>query len=102
MVTITTLYVIAFSCFSHRVLGVCAQVFVIYIFRFFSTDFFEDNIHSTQSSSAQGEVLQYKHICSCDFYTSRQPPCQCSVSASYTITSLRWVPRMYKTPGMNE
>jgi hypothetical protein len=36
---IMTLYVIAFSCFSHMVSGVFAQAFVIYIFRFFSLGF---------------------------------------------------------------
>jgi hypothetical protein len=50
-----TLYVISFSYFSHRVLLVFAQAFVIYIFRFFSTGFFEDSIHSTRCSSAQEE-----------------------------------------------
>jgi hypothetical protein len=32
-------YDIAFSCFSHRVSGVFAQAFIIYIFRFFPLDF---------------------------------------------------------------
>jgi hypothetical protein len=39
MGTIMTLYVVAFSYFSYMVSGVFAQVFVIYIFRFFSTVF---------------------------------------------------------------
>jgi hypothetical protein len=39
MGTITTVYVVAFSYFSHRVLGVFAQTFVIYIFRFVSLNF---------------------------------------------------------------
>jgi hypothetical protein len=34
-----TLYVVAFSYLFHRVLGVFAQSFVIYIFRFFSPGF---------------------------------------------------------------
>jgi hypothetical protein len=34
-----TFYVITFSCFPHRVLGVFAHVFVIYIFRFFPMSF---------------------------------------------------------------
>jgi hypothetical protein len=39
MGTIMTLYVVAFSYFSHRVSGVFAQAFVIYILRFFPLDF---------------------------------------------------------------
>jgi hypothetical protein len=39
MGTITTFYAIAFSYFPHRVLGVFAQAFVIYIFGFFILDF---------------------------------------------------------------
>jgi hypothetical protein len=34
-----TLYVVVLFYFSHRVLGVFAQAFVIYIFNFFSLDF---------------------------------------------------------------
>jgi hypothetical protein len=37
---ITTLYVVAFSSFSHKVSGVFVHVFVIYIFRFFFTGCF--------------------------------------------------------------
>jgi hypothetical protein len=36
---IMILYVVSFSCFSHRVSGVFTQTFVIYIFRFFSLGF---------------------------------------------------------------
>jgi hypothetical protein len=61
MGTIMTFYVVAFSCFFHRVLGVLTQTFVIYIFKF-PHWVFEDSIHSTQCSSAQGEVLQQKHM----------------------------------------
>jgi hypothetical protein len=39
MGTIMTLYVVAFSYFSHRDSRVFAQVFVIYIFRFFPLGF---------------------------------------------------------------
>jgi hypothetical protein len=51
MVTIMTLYIVAFSCFSHRVSGVFAQAFIIS--SDFPTGFFEDYIHSTRCSSAQ-------------------------------------------------
>jgi hypothetical protein len=61
MGTITTFYAIAFSCFPHRVLGVFAQAFVIYIFGFFYTGFFKDSIHSMWCSSFQGGGLQ--NIC---------------------------------------
>jgi hypothetical protein len=47
---IMTFYVIALFCFSHRVSGVFAHSFVIYIFRFF-TEFFKDSIHSIRCSS---------------------------------------------------
>jgi hypothetical protein len=40
----------------------------------FSTGFFEDCIHSTQSLNAQGRVLQYKSICSLESFLCRQPP----------------------------
>jgi hypothetical protein len=39
MGTITTLYDVAFFCFPHRVLGVFAHTFIIYIFKFFPLDF---------------------------------------------------------------
>jgi hypothetical protein len=40
MEIIMIFYVIVFSYFPHRVLGVLAQTFNIQIFRFFSTEFF--------------------------------------------------------------
>jgi hypothetical protein len=46
MGTIMTFHAIAFSYFSHRVSGVFAHAFVIYIFRFFPQIFFKDNISS--------------------------------------------------------
>jgi hypothetical protein len=46
MRTITTLHVVAFSYFFHRVLGVFSHAFVMYIFIFFSIGFFEYSIHS--------------------------------------------------------
>jgi hypothetical protein len=39
MGTIMTVYDVAFYCFFHMVLEVFAQVFIIYIFRFFSIGF---------------------------------------------------------------
>jgi hypothetical protein len=45
MGTIMILYDIAFSYFSHRVLGVFAQAFVIYLQKN-PLEFFKDGIHS--------------------------------------------------------
>jgi hypothetical protein len=39
MEIIMILYVVVFFCFSHKVSRIFAQVFIIYIFRFFSLDF---------------------------------------------------------------
>jgi hypothetical protein len=57
MGTTITFYIVACSCFSHRISGVFAQTFVIYIF-----DFFTDIIHSIRSSNAQRGVLQYIYL----------------------------------------
>jgi hypothetical protein len=46
METIMTFYVLHFSYFFHRVSEIFAHAYYIQIFRFFSTGFFEDGIHS--------------------------------------------------------
>jgi hypothetical protein len=58
---IMTFYVIPFSYFSHLVSKVFTQTFIIYVFRFFFTEFCKDSIYSIQCLSAQGEVLQHKY-----------------------------------------
>jgi hypothetical protein len=53
-------YIVVFSYFSHRDLGVFVQAYCIQIFRFSPLSFFKDNIHLMRCYSALGGVLQHK------------------------------------------
>jgi hypothetical protein len=59
MGTITTLHVIAFFYFSHRVSRVFTQAFIICVFRFFLL-IFSKIVFIMRYSSAEGGVLQHK------------------------------------------
>jgi hypothetical protein len=60
MGTIMTFYIVAFSYFFHRVSRVFAQIFVIYIFRFFPLIFL--NIHSFYVIFKCSRMSVTKHI----------------------------------------
>jgi hypothetical protein len=53
-----TFYVIALS-FFQSFKSFCINIYYIHL-QFFFTEFFKDNIHSIQYSSAQEKVLQHK------------------------------------------
>jgi hypothetical protein len=55
------LYVVAFSYFFHRVLGVFAQAFIIYIFRFFLLSFLKITFIVCKVQSLKGDVTI--HMC---------------------------------------
>jgi hypothetical protein len=72
-----TLYVVSFSYFSHRVLLVFAQAFVIYIFRFFLLGFLKIVFILRDVQVLKRSVTTQIYSNHLDIGTSWQPPRRC-------------------------
>jgi hypothetical protein len=76
MGTITALYIVAFSCFPHRVSGVFAQTFVIYIFKFLPMGFSKIEFILCDVMCSRGSVTTQMLSDHLSPTSSRQQPCR--------------------------
>jgi hypothetical protein len=89
MGTITILYAVVFSYFFSGFQEFLHK-YLLYTSSNFPTEIFKDNIHSTWSSSVQGEVIQY--ICVSTWLRHEASKCQVDASPGAPLTE---PPRLY-------